>query len=149
MLALFTSLPKRATRHCYRVLTWRKRLGFLGKAVSRIYRNSLAIRYGIYLSPLAVLGRSLNLPHPTGIVIGDGVVIGDRVTIYQNVTLGRKYAGTPSYPVVGNDVVIYAGVVIIGPVSIGDGAVIAANSVVTKTVPPGAVFAGVPARRIS
>lgn len=49
---------------------------------------------------------------------------------------------------IGNDVWIGSNVTIVNGVSIGDGAVIAANSVVTKDVPPYAIYGGVPAKLI-
>lgn len=147
--SLFSSIPRVAVQHCYSVVRWRKKFGKLGKVISRIQRNRLVLRYGIFLSPTAVLGQRLVLPHPTGIVIGDGVQIGSNVTIYQHVTLGRKFDNVADYPIIGNNVTIYAGAVVLGAVSIGDGATIAANAVVTKNVPPNTTFAGVPAKRIS
>ncbi len=50
--------------------------------------------------------------------------------------------------VIGNDVWIGAGAVVLRGVSIGDGAVIGANSVVTKDVPPYCVYVGNPARLV-
>ncbi len=50
--------------------------------------------------------------------------------------------------VIGNDVWIGRAAKILGGVTIGDGAVIAAWSVVTKSVPPYAIVAGVPARTV-
>ncbi len=47
---------------------------------------------------------------------------------------------------IGNDVWIGTGVIVLSNVRIGDGAVVAAGSVVTKDVPAGAIVAGVPAR---
>lgn len=51
-------------------------------------------------------------------------------------------------PVIGNDVWIGIGAVIMRGVTIGDGAVIGANSVVAHNVPPYAIVGGNPARRI-
>ena len=51
-------------------------------------------------------------------------------------------------PVIGNDVWIGFGAVILNGVSIGDGAVVAAGAVVTKDVPPYAVVGGNPAKII-
>jgi acetyltransferase-like isoleucine patch superfamily enzyme len=48
--------------------------------------------------------------------------------------------------VIGNDVWVGAGTIILRGVTIGDGAVVAANSVVTGDVPPYAVVGGIPAR---
>jgi acetyltransferase-like isoleucine patch superfamily enzyme len=50
--------------------------------------------------------------------------------------------------VIGNDVWIGANATILPGVSVGDGAIIGAGSVVTRDIPPGAIFAGVPAKKI-
>jgi acetyltransferase-like isoleucine patch superfamily enzyme len=49
---------------------------------------------------------------------------------------------------IGNDVMIGAGSIVIHGTSIGDGAVIGANSVVSKDVPPYSVVVGAPAKVI-
>ena len=49
---------------------------------------------------------------------------------------------------IGNDVWIGFGCIILAGVTVGDGAVIAAGAVVTKSVPPGEIWGGVPATRI-
>ena len=51
--------------------------------------------------------------------------------------------------VIGNDVWIAAGAVVLAGVTVGDGAVIAARAVVTKDVRPYAVMAGNPAREVA
>lgn len=53
-----------------------------------------------------------------------------------------------SNPVIGNNVTIGAGAVIMGPSVVGDGAVIGANSVVVSDVPANSVAVGIPARVI-
>lgn len=49
---------------------------------------------------------------------------------------------------IGNDVWIGLNVIILSGVEIGDGAVVAAGSVVNKSIPPFAVYGGVPAKFI-
>ena len=51
--------------------------------------------------------------------------------------------------IIGNDVWVGAGSVIVAGVTIGDGSVVAAGSVVTRDVPPMSVAAGVPAKVIA
>ncbi len=60
----------------------------------------------------------------------------------------EKDTFTKGEVIIGNDVWIGANAIILSGVTIGDGAVIGAGSVVTKNVPPYAIFAGVPAKLI-
>jgi serine O-acetyltransferase len=96
----------------------------------------------------AEIGPGLVLPHPGGIVLGSAS-IGDNVTIFQNVTLGAR-SFDASYdlslrPIVHSGVIVGAGAVILGPVTIGERAIVAANSLVLTDVSPGRTAMGVPA----
>ena len=96
-----------------------------------------------------ILPRSVQLPHPIGIVIGHEVEIGENVRIQQHVTLGRpipeKSAG---YPTIKKNVLIGTGATVIGDITIGENATIGANSVVLDDVAAGSAVAGVPATEI-
>ena len=97
----------------------------------------------------ADIGPGFVLPHPGGIVLGHAR-IGRDVVIFQNVTLGAR-AFDPHYdlatrPTLENGVVIGAGAVVLGPVTVAAGATVAANSLVTRDVPAGATALGVPAQ---
>jgi serine O-acetyltransferase len=94
------------------------------------------------------IGQNCLLGHGgSGVVIHKQAKIGNRVLICQQVTIGGTGIGT-SMPVIGDDVYIGAGAKILGPVEVGSNCVIGANAVVVKSVPPGCVVAGVPARII-
>ncbi|WP_147208717.1 serine O-acetyltransferase [Pseudoxanthomonas taiwanensis] len=122
--------------------------GSVASLISKVaWRINVALS-GCYISPKAIVGPGLGLPHPTGIVIGDGVVIGERVTIYQGVTLGVSGRGTKEYPHIGNDVVIYADAVLLGGVHIGDKAKVGAKSLVLSDVAPSTTVVGCPARPV-
>lgn len=90
-----------------------------------------------------------------GLVIGDRTLIGYRAQLLstnhkvpeqRGQVFGAGHIGKPI--VIGCDVWIGAGAIILPGVNIGDGAVVAAGSVVTKSVAPFAIIAGVPAKVI-
>ena len=107
-------------------------------------------RTGISLLFGTKVGKGLKFMHYSNIVIAVPVVIGDNCTIFQGVTIGHVYGGkNEGYPVIGNNVVIFAGAKVLGNISIGNNVVIGANAVVVHSVPDGCVCAGNPARVIS
>ncbi|MBZ9937878.1 serine acetyltransferase [Mesorhizobium sp. BR1-1-16] len=117
--------------------------------LARVVAFRIQNRFGVYISPMAVIAPSVSFPHPTGIVIGDGVIIGERAKIYQNVTLGGARVGDQkanNYPTIGQDTVLFAGVVVVGKVTVGANCIVGANAVVLSDVPDGAVAVGSPAR---
>lgn len=139
----------------YRLCRWLATKGKIGRGLAFLIRTLSIMTTSCIVSPLAEIAPGVALPHGTGIVIGEGVRIGRNVTIYQNVTLGRSaqpthlkvdIAPAEIYPEIGDGVTIYPGACISGPVHVGAGAIIGANSVVSRTVEPGAVVSGIPAR---
>lgn len=71
--------------------------------------------------------------------------IGANCYVHQGVTIGWDYRSERA-AIIGDDVFIGAGAVIVGAVTIGDGARIGSNAVVLCDVPAGATAVGVPAR---
>lgn len=95
----------------------------------------------IDVSPLAEIGGGLSFFHGSGAVIGKGTRLGARVTVCQGVTTGS------GRPVIGDDVILWAGAKVLGDVTVGDRAEVGANAVVLAAVPPDRVAVGVPADR--
>jgi serine O-acetyltransferase len=96
------------------------------------------------------IGAGLYMPHLTGIVISHEAVIGRNCNISQNVTIGDLKRGErKGSPVIGNNVYIAPGAVVVGKIKIGKNAAIGANCVVNKDLPDNAVAVGVPSRVIS
>jgi serine O-acetyltransferase len=101
---------------------------------------------GIDIHPGAKIGKSFFIDHGTGVVIGETSVIGERVRLYQGVTLGAKsfpldekgipIKGVDRHPIIGDDVVIYAGATILGRIKVGARSVIGGNVWLTQSVPP-------------
>jgi serine O-acetyltransferase len=114
--------------------------------VPRVMSEYAHSRTGIDIHPGARIGRRFFIDHGTGVVIGETCVIGDGVRMYQGVTLGarsfthdaqgRIVKGTKRHPDIEDDVIIYAGATILGPVRIGHDSVVGGNVWLTQTVPP-------------
>lgn len=122
----------------YRIERW-----FYEHGMRRIAKG---LGYMLYLitncviPPSVKIGQDTQLPQSVGIVIHLNTIIGQRCRIYQNVTIGN--AG----PIIGDDVIIGAGAVILGAIRIGNKAKIGANAVVLEDVPAGATVVGIPAK---
>ena len=101
---------------------------------------------GIDIHPGARIGSRFFIDHGTGVVIGETATIGSKVRIYQGVTLGAKnfpldkggnpVKGLKRHPDIEDNVVIYAGAAILGPVRVGRNSIIGGNVCLTKSVPP-------------
>lgn len=126
---------------------WRAGFTTAGRFVSHIGR----VLTGIEIHPGASIGRRVFIDHGMGVVIGETAVVGDDCTIYQGVTLGGTSLtrGAKRHPTLEAGVVIGAGAKVLGSFTVGAGARVGSNSVVVKTVPPGATAVGIPARIIS
>lgn len=103
--------------------------------------------YGIELPYAAAVGRGVVIEHQGGIVVHGASVIGDGCILRQNCTLGLRHLDRlQDAPILGRNVNVGAGAVILGRVTIGDGAAVGANAVVLEDVPAGGLAIGVPAR---
>ena len=122
---------------------WQHRLRFTARLLSHVSR----FLTGIEIHPGARIGRRFFLDHGMGVVIGETAEIGDDVLIYQGVVLGgTSLEKRKRHPTIGDNVVIGTASILLGPITVGDGARVGANSVVVKSVPPGATAVGVPGR---
>ena len=81
-----------------------------------------------------------------GVVIHSKSIIGVNCTICQQVTIVGGNSRFPGVPVIGNNVYIAKGSIVMGGITIGNNVTIGANAVVTKPVSDNAIVAGVPAK---
>jgi acetyltransferase-like isoleucine patch superfamily enzyme len=128
--------------------------------------SNLFLDHGVYLNPSSVneqrgfirIGDDVEIGPYSVLWGGGGLTIGNNVHLGAHVHIttqqGRRIDPLHRKPLVvdvapvliGNDVLIYSGAIVVPGVHIGDGAVVAAGAVVTSDVGPGETVAGVPAR---
>jgi serine O-acetyltransferase len=104
--------------------------------------------YGAEISYGAEIGPGFRVAHSVGIVIGPKVKAGANLEVFQNVTIGgrdRERNGILK-PVIEDNVTIFTGAAVLGPVRVGENVSVGANSVVTKDIAPNLIVAGVPAQ---
>lgn len=105
---------------------------------ARLEAGVFVAAYGV-VAPAALVGCSVIVNH--GAIVDHDCAIGDFCHIAPNATLGGGVK-------LGHGVMVGAGAVVLPGLSVGDGAVIGAGAVVTRNVPAGGIWAGVPARQI-
>ena len=119
----------------------------LGRGVGALLRQRLQAagrRLG-YTIPINVVGPGLRLPHVGTIVINGAARVGANCQVLQGVTLAAHHGRSPE---LGDDVYVAPNATLVGGIRVGERAWIGAGSVVTKDVPPGEVWGGVPAHMI-
>jgi serine acetyltransferase len=129
-----------------------------GHALSLLLDRMLLWFYGIDLMSSAVDVRTLSISHPVGILLGgNGLVSRGRVAIMAGVKFVGRSPSDPEYLRrhaerrvfdFGDNVVIGANSVVVGPVDICDNVVVGAMSLVNRSISEPGVYVGVPVRRI-
>lgn len=110
-------------------------------------RNKLGKSLGFYMEANC-FGEGLNIFHYGSIVINPGARIGRNCRLHGNNCIGNNGI-TDECPIIGDNVDIGYGAVIIGDIKIADNITIGANAVVNKSfIEPGIMIAGVPAKKI-
>lgn len=106
---------------------------------------------GVYVGPYVYLGTSgyqLSIGEKTMIGANSYIITVNHRTDRKDIPyMEQGYVGADI--LIGRNVWIGCHVTILPGVTIGEGAIIGAGAVVTKNVPPGETWGGVPAKRIN
>lgn len=139
----------------YRIGRWalhsRRRRPVL--VLARLLRLFVRNIYGIEMYWTSNIGRRFKVAHQGAMVIHEFCTIGDDCVIRQGATIGAVEGEaeewtTEGAPILGNNVSIGAGAMILGKVKIGNNVRIGPNAVVTTDVPDNATVYAPPARVI-
>lgn len=106
-----------------------------GPIVSRLIRHV----YGAEIHWHATIADGVGFIHGVGIVISHGAVVGPGCILSQNITLGESidsFTRKVGAPMLGSNVHVGAGAVLLGPISVGNETKIMANAVLDRSVPP-------------
>lgn len=122
---------------------WRAAKTVVGRKLAVLRHRFWSAVTGADIPINSRLAGGFLIPHPCGIVIHPEVEVGPNCLIFQNVTLGMRDGAVPK---LGGHVLVGAGAVVLGNVTIGDHAVIGANAVVLQDVPAGATAVGNPCK---
>lgn len=102
---------------------------------------------GIEIHPGAQIGKRFFIDHGMGVVIGETAEIGDNVMLYHGVTLGGTGKDKiKRHPTVGDNVLIGAETIVLGPITIGSNTKIGAGSVVLEDIPANVTAVGSPTK---
>lgn len=116
--------------------------GICNKILSHIF--SIGTKYRNFYIWCKNIGSGMRIMHGFSTVI-NAQSIGDDFLVSQQVTIGWGKGGEP---IIGNNVKVFAGAIIVGGITIGDNAVIGAGAVVTKDVPANTLVVGAPNRYV-
>jgi len=110
--------------------------------------NRIQNKYSIHI-PLNSCEKGLKIMHIGPVLISNGAKIGENCSIHSGVSIVA--GGTNDYsPILGNNIVVGVGAVLLGNIRIEDGTAVGANAVVNKSFDEKNItIAGIPAKKIS
>lgn len=117
-------------------------VGFISRLFLRHYTN----RYGFQIG--GQIGHGFYIGHFGTIVVNVNTVIGNNCNIAHNVTIGTARGKKNGTPVIGDNVWMGTGCVIVGNIHIGNNVLIAPNAYVNFDVPDHSMVIGNPGRII-
>lgn len=131
----------------------------VGRLLSAVLDRIMLCTHGIDLAAHSIDVGALSIAHPCGILLGgNGIVSPGRVAVMAGVKFVGRSPSDPEYLrrhgerrvfVLGDNVVIGANSVVIGPIDICDNVVIGALSLVNKSISEPGIYVGVPVHKVS
>lgn len=116
------------------------------KPLAMLIKWVIRIVWGGVIPPSVQIGEGTFITyHALGVVIHKKVIIGKDCVVRQHVTIGGNDSG---FPILGDNVEIGAGAVLIGGIHIGNNVRIGANAFVNTDIPDNCTAVGLPAKPV-
>lgn len=142
------------------IASWlHRRIPWVGRALAMMLDRAMMCFYGLDLISTSVNVAALSIAHPVGVLLGgNGIISHGRISIMAGVKFVGHSPSNEEYLrrqkekqvfILGDNVVIGANSVIIGPIRICDNVLIGAMSLVNKDISEPGVYVGAPLRKIS
>ncbi len=151
LLYLNNRVVARVPSHALRLFFYRRVMKFRIGAGSHIFMDAWFDTKGRFaLGAHSSINRGCRLDNRGALTIGDNVSISNEVAILtaDHDPSSPTFAGRKLPVAIEDHVFIGTRAMILPGVTIGQGAIVAAGALVTKSVEPFAIVAGVPARKI-
>lgn len=101
----------------------------------------LTLLFGIHLPQGCEIGPGFIIYHFGGIILNSNTVIGKNCTLRHNVTVGTRHE-VNDVPIIGDNVNIGVGAVIISRIKIGNNVDVGANAIVLQDLPDNCIAVG-------
>ena len=116
------------------------------KPLAMVIKGTIRIVWGTVLWPTTQIGEGTMITyHGLGTLIHKHSIIGKNCVIRQHVTIGSDDTG---FPILGDNVEIGAGAIIVGGIHIGNNVKIGANAFVNTDLPDNCTAVGLPAKPV-
>jgi len=141
----------RIPSHSFRMNAYRKLGVSIGRESTLLMSTEMQHCEELTIGRNTIINQHCLLDGRGGLVIGDNVNISSHVLLVagtHDVQDGRAFSGCIKPIIIEDYVWLCTRSTILAGVTVGRGAVVAAGAVVTKSVSPDAIVAGVPARKI-
>ncbi|MBO5066652.1 MAG: serine acetyltransferase [Clostridia bacterium] len=112
----------------------------------KLYR--LCRKYGIEIKTETKIGDGFCMIHPYNITVSPLAVLGKNVNMYKGSTIGNNTGNPVGAPVIGDCVQIGINATVIGGITVGDDVIIAPNAFVNQDVPSHSAVIGNPCKII-
>ena len=152
-------LLERYVRMQIRLSRWLHRsVPLVGRPLSFLVDRLLLLTCGLDVMSFSIDVRELSISHPVGVLLGgNGIRSSGRVAVMAGVKFVGRSPSDPEYLrrhaeqrvfQLGDNVVIGANSVVVGPVDICDNVLIAAMSLVNRSITEPGLYGGIPVRKL-